>query len=231
MACSKDASAEEDRTMSRKLGLAAGAVALSLGVYLASRLWAQEPAPPDKPPAAKAPAQTRVAFVNLVQVIKKYHKYKTFEDEQKALAKPYEELNTKLKGELKELQKVVDNPTSTAQQKEEAEQQITENKRLTEDNVRRFKKVMGKRGDEGLVQLYKEVDAAVKRYAVAQGFDVVLQFNEPATEAEKYSPMNIQRKLQGSASTGCCIPVYIAPGLDITASVIARINAGKQAAR
>jgi Skp family chaperone for outer membrane proteins len=208
----------------RKLGLAAAVAALGLAVYFGSRLWAQAPA------AAQAPAQTRVALVNLVQVIKNYHKYKTFEDEQKRLAKPYEDRNKELQDNLTEWEKVLKNPTAPAAQKEQAEKEIKVRKRQIEDNVAEFKKALGKRSDDQLVQLYREVEDATSRYASSNGFHVVLQFNEPPTPAERYSPMNIQRKLQATAATGCCIPVYMAPGLDITDGVVANLNAGQRAA-
>jgi Skp family chaperone for outer membrane proteins len=215
---------EEHRTVNRKVALAAAVAALGLAVYLGSRLWAQPPAG-----AVQAPAQTKVALVNLVQVIKNYHKYKTFEDEQKNLAKPFEERNKALQENLKQWQKVLENPGSTPQDKEKAEKEIKERKRQIEDNVAEFKRALGKRSDDQLVQLYREVEDATQRYAGNNGFSVVLQYNEPPVAAERYSAMNIQRKLQAAAATGCCIPVFIAPGLDITDGVVANLNGGQRA--
>ena len=73
------------------------------------------------------------------------------------------------------------------------------------------------------MQLYREIEEAVTRYASNNGFTLVLQYTEPEA-AEKYSPQNIQRKLAGASQTGCASPVYIHPGLDISAAVIANLN-------
>jgi Skp family chaperone for outer membrane proteins len=210
----------------RNVSLVAGAAALGLAVYFSSRLWAQGPAP-----AVQPPAQTRVALVNTVQVIKSYHKYKTFEDEQRRLAKPFEEKNKAYQDNLKEWQKVLENPQATPQQKEEAEKQIKERKRQIEDNAGEFKRILAKKSDEQLVQLYREVEDAVKRYAGSNGFHIVLQFDERTNPAEIYTPMNIQRKIQGSAATGATVPVFIAPGLDITPGVVTLLNGAPAAAQ
>jgi Skp family chaperone for outer membrane proteins len=209
----------------RKVGLIAGAAALGLAVYLGTRGWAQAPAAP-----VQAPPQTRVALVNTIQVIKSYHKYKTFEDEQRRLAKPFEDKNKAYQDNLKEWQKVLENPASKPEDRESAEKQTRERKRQIEDNANEFKRVLSKRSDEQLVQLYREVEDAIKRYAASNGFHVVLQFDERTNPAEIYTPPNIQRKVQGSAATGCCVPVYIAPGLDITGGVTTLLNGTAAAA-
>ncbi len=211
--------------MKRKVSLAAAAAALGLAVYFSSRLWAQAPAP-----SAQPPAQTRVALVNTVQVIKSYHKYKTFEDEQRRLAKPYEDRNKAYQDNLKEWQKVLENASAPAEHREKAEKEIKERKRQIEDNIGEFKRILAKKSDEQLVQLYREVEDAIKRYAASNGFHIVLQFDERTNPAEIYSPQNIQRKIQGSAVSGATVPVYIAPGLDITGGVVTLLNGASNAA-
>ena len=211
--------------MKRKMGLFAGALALGLAVYLGSRLWAQAPAAP-----VQAPAQTRVALVNIVQVITSYHKFKTCQDELGRLAKPYKDREAELTKNLEAWQAVLKNPASTPKQKEDAEKQITERKRQIEDNAIEAKKILKKRNDEQFLQMYREVEDAVKRYAAPNGFHIVLQFNEPPNASDLYNVQNIYRKLEGATATGCCSPVYVAPGLDITAGVLSLLNAGAPAA-
>ena len=211
--------------MKRKMGLFAGILALGLAVYLGSRLWAQAPAAP-----VQAPAQTRVALVNVVQVITNYHKFKTFQDELGRLAKPYKDREAELTKNLTAWENQLKKGDVTPQQKEEAEKQVKERKRQIEDNAIEAKKILAKRNDEQFVQLYHEVEDAVKRYAVSNGFHLVLQFNEPPSATDLYNVKNIYRKLEGATATGCCSPVYMAPGLDITAGVLGNLNAGAPAA-
>jgi Skp family chaperone for outer membrane proteins len=203
----------------------AGAAALGLAVYLGSRLWAQAPAA-----QAQAPAQTRIAMVNMVQVITNYHKFKTFQDELGRLAKPYKEREAELTKNLDAWQARLKQEGITPQQRDEAEKQIKERKRQIEDNALDAKKVLAKRNDEQFVQLYREVEDAVKGYAGPNNFAIVLQFNEPPNASDLYNIKNIYRKLEGATATGCCSPVYIAPGLDITEGVLRNLNAGAPAA-
>ena len=207
--------------MKRKVALLAGATALGLAVYLGSRLGAQSPAAP-----AQAPAQTRIAVVNMVHVITNYHKFKTFQDELGNLAKPYKKREGDLQTNLKAWQAELEKPGATAQQRDKAEVEIKERKRQIEDNATEAKKILAKRNDEQFVILYREVEDAIKKYAASNGFHMVMQFNEPPNASDLYNVKNIYRKLEGSTATGCCAPVYVAAGLDITTGVLANLNAG-----
>jgi Skp family chaperone for outer membrane proteins len=213
-----------ESTVKRTRGIVAAMATLGVAVYLGSRLWAQAPAA-----APQAPPQTRIALVNTLQVIKGYHKFKTFDDEMHKLAAPFEKRDKELRDNLLEWQKALANPALPADNREKAEKEIKERKRQIEDNSLEAKKVLASRYDDQFKQLYVEVEEAVKRYAMSNGFQLVLQFDERTAAHELNSPANIQRKLQGSATTGACVPLYIAPGLDITPAVISTLNAGVQA--
>src|SRR5207249_748234 len=88
------------------------------------------------------------------------------------------------------------------------------------------KKIIGKRYEEGFVQLYREVEDAVKRYAGYNGFHIVLQFSEPPNPTDLYTMRNLNRKLEGLTAVGASTPIYTAPGMDITAGVLTNLNAG-----
>src|SRR5262245_38003978 len=70
------------------------------------------------------------------------------------------------------------------------------------------------------VQLYREIENAVTSYARAYGIELVLHYNDSVVDADLYSPMNIQRKMQAGGST----PMYVAPGMDITNHVAEMLN-------
>ncbi len=210
--------------MNRKVGLVAGVATLGVAIYFGTRLWAQAPAAP-----AQAPAQMRVALVNIVHLIKSYHKAKTFNDEMARLAAPFEKSDKELRVNLEAWQKEAQKQGIAPEQRDKAEKEIRERKRQIDDNLLEAKKVIEKRQGDGMVQLYHEVEDAVKRYAASNGFHLVMAHHE-ANASEAYHPANIQRKLQGTMGTGCAFPVYAAPGLDITQAVLANLNAGAQAA-
>ena len=68
--------------------------------------------------------------------------------------------------------------------------------------------------------IYREVQEAAQRVAVAHGYDMVLHYNDPTTSAEYWSAGNIVRKMQA----GACMPIYFAPGIDISADVVNALN-------
>jgi Skp family chaperone for outer membrane proteins len=201
----------------RTVAIVAGLAAAGVGaLYLGSTLSAQGPAP------AQAPAQTRIGVVNTIQILKSYHKFTTFQTELKGIAKPFEDEDKKLKENLKKWEDYGQQPNLAAADREKAEDAIQKHKREIQDNALRGRKALTKRTDEQLVQLYREIEDAVSRYAASNGFHLVLQYDDAA--AEKYSAPNLQRKMNGIASTGCTGLMYSAPGLDLTGAVIANMN-------
>jgi hypothetical protein len=49
---------------------------------------------------------------------------------------------------------------------------------------------------------------------------MVMHFNDAVASVDLYQPGNVQRKLQ----TGACMPMYVAPGMDITNTISAMLN-------
>jgi Skp family chaperone for outer membrane proteins len=202
------------------LSLLVGTAALGLAVYLGSRLWAQAPAAP-----VQAPAQTRIAVVNTVQLLTSYYKFKAFQEELNVLAKPYKENVAKLETNKQEWEKVLKNPNAPEKDRQQAEIEIRKRKHEMDDLDAEGKKVIGKRYEDGFVQLYREVEDCIKRYAAANGFHLVLQFSEPPNATDLYTMRNLNRKLEGLTAVGASMPIYTAPGLDITSGVLTNLNA------
>ena len=59
------------------------------------------------------------------------------------------------------------------------------------------------------------------RIAKANGLELVLFYTDVVTEADFYNPDNLQRKL---SQPGALMPMIVAPGMDITDSVIEALN-------
>jgi hypothetical protein len=55
---------------------------------------------------------------------------------------------------------------------------------------------------------------------MAQGYDLVLHYNDATTSQEYWSAMNIARKLQA----GACMPLHYGPGVEITNEVVNALN-------
>ena len=198
---------------------------LGLTVYLGSHLRAQYQSQPTGrvqqavATAQVKPLQTRVAVINLQQVIKQYRKWNDFEQGYKNLYNQYnaEFERQKAKGmDLKsQLDKAVDDAT-----KDKIQQASKELERQVQDMGERAKKELGKMRDEQAQQIYQEVEQAVQAFARANDIEMVLHFNDAVAPADYYHPLNVQRKLQ----TGACMPMYIAPGMNITDTISAMLN-------
>ncbi len=195
--------------MKRKVAVLAGVGALALAVYLGSRLTAQT--------STVARPTSKIAVINVPLVIKHYKKYQTYEGELKKIADGYEAEEAKLKKEMLSLQELAQKPEAN---RDKLEEDMKELKRRHEDLGQRFKKEMGKKQEDQLVQLYKEIEAMVARVAVSRGFEMVLQYTDVIEAKDKYNPVFVQRKVLG----GMCLPLYIQSGLDISGDVIANLN-------
>jgi Skp family chaperone for outer membrane proteins len=215
---------EENRTV-KKTAISLTALAtLGVTVYLGSHLRAQYQSQTGQvqqtvATAPAAPLRTRIAVINLQQVIKQYRKWNDFETSYKNL---YGQYNTqferqKAKGmDLKsQLDKAVDDAT-----KERIQQAIKELEREVQDMGEQAKKALGKMRDDQAQQIYQEVEQAVHAYARANDIEMVMHFNDAVAQADYYHPLNVQRKLQ----TGACMPMYLAPGMDITNTISSMLN-------
>jgi hypothetical protein len=77
--------------------------------------------------------------------------------------------------------------------------------------------------EKQIVQIYKEVDEAVKAHALAHGFQAVFCYGD-TTQSDVLGIENIVRKIKGMEATGCVMPMYFDPGLNISSAVAAALN-------
>jgi Skp family chaperone for outer membrane proteins len=168
---------------------------------------------------AAAP-RTRIATINLQQVVKGYDKWKSFETTYK---QNYDWFNAefekrkaqavKLKGDLGKI--VPGDP-----ERDKIEQQMRSLDREVQDLGDSAKKHLAKMQDEAAVVIYREVQQAVEHYARSNDIELVVHYNDAISPSDMFNPMNIQRKMQ----TGACMPMYITPGMDITAQITDMLN-------
>jgi hypothetical protein len=156
-------------------------------------------------------------------IIKGYKKYEVFMKEMDDLEKPFREKAESIAKLYKEWQGVLQNPASTDKQREDAQKYLLTLKRQGEDNNASATKALGTRRNEKLVQIYREIQDAVSRYAVTNGIHIVYQYIDGVNETEIFMPGNIDRKMKLCASGGIA-PIYIAAGLDISGEVVRLLN-------
>jgi Skp family chaperone for outer membrane proteins len=196
----------------------AGSLIVALAALAgAGRLWAESKE--QKP--AKAPQRTRVALVNLTHVIKNYKRYGQFRDEMKRIAAPFQERDQKLRAQAEKLNKAKGNSPIIPAKSEDIDEKLKKIQREAEDNQVKAKKALSKKTDEDMKTIYMDIEEATKRYSASHDIDLVMHYNDAVTKEDYYSTPNIARKLQ----SGPLMPIYAAPGLDISQELVEILNA------
>jgi Skp family chaperone for outer membrane proteins len=205
----------------RKIVLLAILAVFGAATYFGKRVDAQQPGVPGVPGVA-AQQPTRIGLVNMVAVLKSYRKFTTVETELKRLQSAWEEKLKPMQAKLVNMQNDLRNPNTPAAQREQIERDgkkmALEFQSLEED----AKKDLAKHTGDAYVQIYREVEDAVKRFAASNGYALVLFYNDAITPEDQYHPANIQRKLLQPAAI---MPMVVSPGMDITTSIAAQLNA------
>lgn len=199
-----------------------GLVVTLAAVVGASRLWAESK-------EKKSAPRTRIAFFNLTYVVKNYDQYQQFNEEIKKVIEPYQKRDAELRERLEELRRQAEGSSlvpakgedrDEKSRKEELEEEGRKIQRRIEDNAAKIKKEASKRSDDEMKIIYAAVVEVARRYATANGIDLVLQYNDAVTQDDLVSPKNIARKL----NTGAFMPVYWDESMDISLDLVAMLN-------
>lgn len=206
----------------RTVGILSGFIAAGSLVYLGSQLNAQNLPPQTQAGAAVQPAQpivSRIAVVNLGQVIKNYQKFKVLSkdisDKSLAYKKAYDERQALVTARQAELSK----DTTLAPRRDQIEHELRDLQRQMQDIVDDSKAKIGKMDFDNLVLTYKEVKDAVTAFARARNLEMVMHYNDGVAE-DAYLPQIFSRKI----ANGACMPMYVADGMDITNDVTNMLN-------
>jgi Skp family chaperone for outer membrane proteins len=165
----------------------------------------------------------KVATVNLYVIMKNYKKVEMYKKELETLEKPYVDKLTELKKLHDDWVKwAKENPNVAEAKKQEAQNNIVGLKRQIEDKQSEAQKVISKRAQEQIVEVYKAIELGIKQHAGPNGITLVLHYMEPV--GQEYTPMNIDRKVNNCGNAGACFPVYMGPGVDISEAVVRLLN-------
>jgi Skp family chaperone for outer membrane proteins len=197
----------------------AGLGILATGGYFASQLFAQQPGAQ----AAAAMQGSRIAVVNIGLVFNKYKRAVTFKTELEETLKPYKEKGKKLTDEISAWHKAMQDPKFDGKERERYEAAIRHNKRQLEDMQLEIQKLVGKRQEDNLVTLWKEVKMGIEAIAKGQGTQLVLGYGDPMEKEMLDLFPNINRKMQ-AMDVGGSVPLYIHSSVDISEWVADTLN-------
>jgi Skp family chaperone for outer membrane proteins len=205
------------------LFIVAGLAVVAGTAYVAGRLGAQPGAPGSTPPA------TRIAFINVDKVFMEYKKANFFRDELKGKIEPKRvEYQTLAKSILSKKHDLETRPGLTPQEREAIQRDMIALQRKMEDLNGEMEKAIGARSDDITVQLYRDLQENVQKYAAANNFQAVLAYREPPT-GDPLNMMVLVRR-DNAMKMGTLSGMVVPPGLDISGAVVNLMNQNYAAA-
>ena len=100
---------------------------------------------------------------------------------------------------------------------------MKDGQRALEDLDAQARRLIGKKQETQLIQLYKEIHAGVQQHAQQNGFHIIFAYGDPPDQ-DQFTFQNINRKMTGM-DMGASIAYYVQTGLDVSNDVLARLNA------
>jgi Skp family chaperone for outer membrane proteins len=178
--------------------------------------------------SAQTVPATKVGFVNMGLLFTKYVKAETFKKELETELAPLKEQAEKIKDAMKKHEEWLRNKANWAQnpaQKEISEKAMRDGARALEDLDLQARKLVGKKQEAQLVQLYREIQGGVQQFAQQNGYHVIIGYGDPPNATDLYTFGNVNRWMTGM-DMGGSRPIYIQTGLDVSNEVLARLNGG-----
>lgn len=186
---------------------------LAAGVFVQSR---RTDADEKKAP----PLSGKTVYLNLSYVVKNYQKYIDHIEAMRKELNLHEAKVDEKKAAIAAFAKGI-KPDLPAEEQEKAKEKLAQLQRELEILTDGWKKHLGRKSDEQIVILYREVQLVAHLLAATEGYDAVLHFNDALPNSpEYYGAENIARKMQAGAN----IPLYVRPELDISPVVLKQLN-------
>jgi outer membrane protein len=201
--------------MKRLLG--AGGVVLVLALlFFAGRSRSE----PQKPPAPR----TRVGLINMGHVLKNYEKVADYTVEMKEEFARFEKGQKERKERAEELTKKATDSDLSDEERDQAKADLKKLQREMEDSNDKMKALVAKKTDQQMVTVYTDIRKAAERHAKAHDLELVLHYIDAVKEEDFNNPSNVMSKMQQRS----CMPVYAAPGLDISTEIVNALNESYQ---
>jgi Skp family chaperone for outer membrane proteins len=190
------------------------------GTYGSSHLFAQTPAGGG---GAQASAGTKIAVVNIGLVFNQYKRAQAMKAELEKTLDPFKTKAKKLTDEMKAWSDEIRKPNFDLKNKATYEAAIVKNQRELEDMDREIKALLGKKQEDNLVTLWKEVNTGIERVSQAYGFQMVLGFGDPMEKETLNLFPNVNRKMQ-AMDLGSTVPLYVHGSVDLSQAVADTLN-------
>jgi Skp family chaperone for outer membrane proteins len=176
--------------------------------------------------AAQQVVATKVGVVNVGQLFTGYEKAKILKKELDDELRPLKDQAEKIKSAMIEHDKWLKNPANKGdlKQTEISQKALRDGTRALEDLDLKARTMVGKKQETQLVQLYREIQAAVQTYAQQNGYHIILGYGDPP-QLDAYAFANVNRRMT-AMDMGTFVTMYVGPGLDVSNEVLTRLNGG-----
>jgi Skp family chaperone for outer membrane proteins len=210
-----------ENSVKKSILILTGVAVLAVGAYFGTGLFAQGTGGVATPPAA---AQgTKIAVVNIGQVFNQYKRAQAFKADLESQLKPYKDRAKALTDPLKSWEDEMRKPGAEPKTVEYYHNKIKTNKRELEDMSADISKVLGKKQEDNLVTLWKEVNMGIEAVAKAYGFQIVLGYGDPIEKDLMHHFPNVNRKMQ-AMDAGSGVPLYIHSSVDLSDVIVNTLN-------
>ena len=205
--------------MKKMIFLVAGFAALIAGAYGSSYLFAQQ-AGSAKPAAQQG---TKIAVVNIGQVFNQYKRAVAMKTELEQTLKPYTDKGKTLTDQIKAWEDELRKPQLDPAKAGQYQDSIKAHKRTLEDMSAEITRLLGKKQEDNLVTLWKEVNMGIKAVGEAYGFQIVLGYGDPMEKNLLDQFPNVNRKMQ-AMDLGSTVPLYVHGSVDLSQAVVDTLN-------
>ena len=207
--------------MKRSMFILTGVAVLAAGAYFGSYLFAQLPA--GGTGTAQANTGTRIAVINVGHVFHNYKRAVAFKAEIDELLRQPKAAATQLIEQGRGFEAQIKQPGISPADKQKLEISLLNVKRKLEDLDMEMRKLIGKRQEDNLMTLWKEVNMGIQQVAKAYGFQIVLGYGDPMEQKDLDLFPNINRKMM-AMDLGSTVPLYIHGSVDLSDIVTVTLN-------
>ena len=209
--------------MKRTIGILAVLAALGIGAYLGSQVFAQQGGTGSRPAASPEPLRTRIAVVNVVQVLKKYTKYLNAQAEFQKQSQDAKATLDPLEKQVRALQAKAQLPETNQADRDGIKRDLEHLQIQYRDKAEDAEKNLAKRAGDLSVQFYKEVEEAIELFARNNAIELVLMYNDASKSnpTEFYNPGIVNRRM---TIVSAFMPMYVDPRMDITEPIGIMLN-------
>jgi Skp family chaperone for outer membrane proteins len=210
------------------MGSGVGALRYHASTAPAAEQTGSAPHPLAPPAVGTRSLHTRIGLINMARVLKDSKLGQTVEADLRRQTQQLQKDLASLRKQLQHNSAVYLDPATAPREKERLNRDFRLLQRDMQEEEAAARAKLAELNGKACIRVYRAVEDAANRIAKSQDLELVMFYTDAVTEADYYSPENMQHKLTQS---GVLMPMVVAPGMDITETVIAALNHQYDASR